>query len=73
MVQEGTTITLMNAHAKVVGSFLRIEVDKWGIIKLAAEDDIITDEVNVENKLSEVEYELVPTQEIEDENEIAEP
>ena len=51
----------MNAHAKVVGGFLRIEVDKWAAIKPATPQDEIKDAVNIENNLSEVEYELVPT------------
>lgn len=60
LLKEGTTITLMNAHAKVNGGFLKIEVDKWGIIKPAAPEDVIQDAVNLQNNLSEVEYELVP-------------
>lgn len=51
----------MNANAKVVAGFLRIEVDKWAAIKPATPSDEIKDAVNIENNLSEVEYELVPT------------
>lgn len=61
LLKEGSTITLMNAHAKVNGGFLKLEVDKWGIIKPAAPEDVIEDAVNLQNNLSEVEYELVPT------------
>ena len=38
-IKEGETITLMNAHAKVIHGFMRLEVDKWGIVKPAAEAD----------------------------------
>lgn len=60
VITEGETITLMNAHAKIIHGFMRLEVDKWGIVKPAAEADKLTCEVNTENNLSEVEYELVP-------------
>ena len=50
----------MNAHAKVIHGFMRLEVDKWGIVKPAAEADKLQGEVNAENNCSEVEYELVP-------------
>jgi hypothetical protein len=36
LLKIGTTLTLMNAHAKVNNGFVNIEVDKWGIIKEAA-------------------------------------
>lgn len=36
---EGETVTLMNAHAKVIHGFMRLEVDKWGIVRPAAEAD----------------------------------
>lgn len=50
----------MNAHARIVKSYLHLEVDKWGIIKEAGPEDAIKDEVNTANNHSEEEYELVP-------------
>jgi hypothetical protein len=60
VVEEGATLALMNAHAKVVKGFLTIEVDKWGVLKRAAPEDAIKEEVNTANNYSEAEYELVP-------------
>ena len=58
MVKEGETITLMNAHCKVIGGFLKIELDKWAMVKQATPENRV-DDVNLSNNLSEVEYELV--------------
>lgn len=33
VVKVGTTITLMNAHVKVISGFLKIELDKWSQVK----------------------------------------
>ena len=49
IMKEGDTITLMNAHAKVIHGYMRLEVDKWGIVKSAADTDKLQCEVNVEN------------------------
>ena len=50
---------MMNAHAKIIHGYMRLEVDKWGIVKPAAEADKLQGDVNTENNQSEVEYELV--------------
>ena len=59
MIKEGGAITLMNAHCKVVGGFLRIELDKWALVKEVIDASLIPSEVNLTNNFSEVEYELV--------------
>lgn len=60
LLKAGVTLTIMNAHAKINKGFLSIEVDKWGIMKEAAPEDQVRDEVNTVNNHSEEEYELVP-------------
>ena len=35
MIKEGTTITVMNALAKVDNKFLKIDVDKWSNVKIS--------------------------------------
>lgn len=62
VVKEGETITLMNAHCKVIGGFLKIELDKWALVKPATPENSVA-EVNLTNNLSEVEYELVKNEE----------
>ena len=49
ILKEGETVTLMNAHAKVIHGYMRLEVDKWGIVKPAADADKLSGEVNTEN------------------------
>ena len=61
MIEEGKTITLMNAHVKVVSGFIKIELDKWAMVKPAATEDELKCDVNTANNLSDVEYELVST------------
>jgi len=58
IVKEGETITLMNAHVKFVNGFIRIEIDKWAIVKPAAQGDTI-EQVAPQPNFSEVEYEMV--------------
>lgn len=53
----------MNAHCKVVGGFLRIELDKWALVKEVIDSSLIPSEVNLTNNFSEVEYELVKNEE----------
>ena len=61
LIKEGDTITVRNAHAKVLRETGRIKliVDKWGKIEQAAQ---AIKEVNQDPKanISAVEYELVP-------------
>lgn len=59
IVNEGDTITLMNAHVRVNQNYLKIELDKWSLVKKAKEEDELTCEVNTKNNVSDVEYELV--------------
>ena len=61
VIVEGETIGLYNAHAKVLNGFMRLEVDKWSIVKPAEDSYKIEGEVDLENNQSDVEYELVPT------------
>lgn len=61
VIKEGDTLGFFNAHAKVVNGFMRLEVDKWGLIKPSEEEYKISTEINLENNQSDVEYELVPT------------
>jgi replication factor A1 len=35
IVNEGDTITLMNAHVRVNQNYLKIELDKWSLVKKA--------------------------------------
>jgi hypothetical protein len=59
IVQEGETITLMNAHVRINQNFIKIELDKWSLVKKASPEDALSCEVNTEINVSEVEYELV--------------
>jgi hypothetical protein len=59
IVNEGDTITLMNAHVRVNQNYIKIELDKWSLVKKAKEEDELTCEVNTKNNVSDVEYELV--------------
>eukprot|EP00997_Jenningsia_sp_PLL12_P008873 NODE_5719_length_556_cov_64.011834_g4981_i0.p1 GENE.NODE_5719_length_556_cov_64.011834_g4981_i0~~NODE_5719_length_556_cov_64.011834_g4981_i0.p1 ORF type:complete len:107 (+),score=4.50 NODE_5719_length_556_cov_64.011834_g4981_i0:112-432(+) len=56
IIKEGSVITIRNAHSNVVQEHLRIEVDRWGKIEQSKET---VGEVNTNNNLSQVEYELV--------------
>ena len=38
VIKEGDTLGFFNAHAKVVNGFMRLEVDKWGLIKPSDEE-----------------------------------
>lgn len=55
-------MTLLNAHAKMYKCTLRVEIDKWGVLK-ACTDQALIDSVGAEIKYdqdwSKVEYELV--------------
>ena len=55
-------VTLLNAHARVYKNFLRIEIDKWGLIKPCEDPELIESvgaEVRYDQDWSKVEYELV--------------
>jgi len=57
-VIPGNTIIIRNAKIDMFKGFMRLVVDKWGLIK-PAPPDTPKFEVNVDNDLSGVEYELV--------------
>lgn len=60
IVIEGASITLMNAHVRVLPTgFLKIEVDKWALVKKAKEEDELKCEINTSSNMSDIEYELV--------------
>jgi len=56
-VQPGKTVVVRNAKIDMFKGFMRLAVDKWGKIEQAKEPAKF--EVNTENNLSTVEYELV--------------
>jgi len=57
-VIPGNTIIIRNAKIDMFKGFMRLVVDKWGLIKPAPPETPKFD-VNLENDLSGVEYELV--------------
>lgn len=54
----GATVILRNAKIEMFKGFMRLVVDKWGKVEVAATP--ATFEANTSNNLSQVEYELVP-------------
>ena len=60
LVQEGSFITIRNAHANVVKEHMRIEIDRWAKVETSAKDVPRIKSINTGNNLSEIEYELVP-------------
>jgi len=56
-VSPGRTIIVRNAKIDMFKGFMRLAVDKWGKIEVATEP--ATFEINANNNLSNVEYELV--------------
>eukprot|EP01115_Flamella_aegyptia_P007100 TRINITY_DN2958_c0_g1_i1.p1 TRINITY_DN2958_c0_g1~~TRINITY_DN2958_c0_g1_i1.p1 ORF type:complete len:132 (+),score=25.57 TRINITY_DN2958_c0_g1_i1:188-583(+) len=58
VVQPGSSIIIRNCKIDMFRNHMRIVVDKWGLIEESNENYNM--EVNIENNLSEVEYELVP-------------
>ena len=57
VIKQGATIIVRNCHANVANEHLRLEVDKWGKIEVSSEK---IPSVNLQNNLSDVEYELAP-------------
>ncbi len=37
MVQEGASIKILNAFAKIQNNFIKIELDKWASVKVSEE------------------------------------
>jgi len=58
IVKEGAQITIRNAHANVVREHMRIEIDRWSKVESMTGGNIKS--VNETNRLSDIEYELVP-------------
>jgi len=58
IVKEGALITIRNAHANVVREHMRIEIDRWSKVEAMTGGNIKS--VNETNRLSDIEYELVP-------------
>ncbi|XP_057528772.1 uncharacterized protein At4g28440 [Amaranthus tricolor] len=56
-MQKGATVTLRNAKIDMFKGSMRLAVDKWGIVEVAAEPADFT--VKEDNNLSLIEYELV--------------
>lgn len=61
MMKPDTTIILRNAKIDMFKGSMRLAVDKWGRVEVAAEPANFV--VNEENNLSLVEYELVNVEE----------
>jgi ssDNA-binding replication factor A large subunit len=57
-VKEGCVITIRNAHANVVKEHLRIEVDRWAKVEVAA-SSVKVGKVNLSKNASDIAYELV--------------
>ena len=60
IIKEGASITIRNAHANVVKEHMRIEIDRWAKVEVTTDAPNQVNKVNLNNNLSEVEYELVP-------------
>ena len=52
-------MTIRNAHANVVREHMRIEIDRWAKVEETADVVDKIKSVNQNNKLSDIEYELV--------------
>ena len=59
-VEVGAYITIRNAHANVVREHMRIEIDRWAKVEKTAEGISKIKDINLQNRLSDIEYELVP-------------
>ena len=60
IVKEGALITIRNAHANVVKEHMRIEIDRWAKVEKTADGVPQIKTINNSNRLSDIEYELVP-------------
>eukprot|EP01100_Stratorugosa_tubuloviscum_P004152 TRINITY_DN202_c1_g1_i1.p1 TRINITY_DN202_c1_g1~~TRINITY_DN202_c1_g1_i1.p1 ORF type:complete len:151 (+),score=79.57 TRINITY_DN202_c1_g1_i1:86-538(+) len=56
VAKPGETITIRNGKITMFRGFMRLEVDKWGVIRVA---EPATFNANTSNNISNVEYELV--------------
>ena len=60
IVEQGAYITIRNAHANVVKEKMRIEIDRWAKVEKTADNVEKVKSINLQNRLSDIEYELVP-------------
>ena len=60
IVKEGAFITIRNAHANVVREHMRIEIDRWAKVEVTTDGTDKIKNINMQNRLSDIEYELVP-------------
>ena len=60
IVKEGAFITIRNAHANVVREHMRVEIDRWAKVETTADGVHKVKSINLQNRLSDIEYELVP-------------
>jgi len=56
-IKENDTVVLRNAKVEMYHNFMRLSVDRWGLIEKV--DDSAVSKMNVDNNKSKVEYELV--------------
>lgn len=57
MVKPGNTVIFRNARIDMFKDTMRLAVDKWGLIEVVEEPAGF--EVNEDNNMSKIEYELV--------------
>jgi len=57
----GASLRVQNAHVKMIKGFIRLVVDKWGVVKECDTALLGFDTVNEKNNVSAQEYELVTT------------
>eukprot|EP00823_Brevimastigomonas_motovehiculus_P005522 TRINITY_DN408_c0_g1_i1.p1 TRINITY_DN408_c0_g1~~TRINITY_DN408_c0_g1_i1.p1 ORF type:complete len:156 (-),score=38.18 TRINITY_DN408_c0_g1_i1:357-770(-) len=55
--KKDATIIIRNAKVEMFSDHPRLAVDKWGLIEVSSDE--LKEELNLTNKLSDVEYELV--------------
>merc|ERR1711918_46517 len=56
--KAGALIRVQNAHVRMIKGHIRLIVDKWAVLKAAAEGSCEIGEVDDKNNVSAVEYEL---------------
>lgn len=37
IMKEGNVVQIMNGFAKIIGGFLKLDIDKWSLVKLSEE------------------------------------
>lgn len=54
--QDGASIRIQNARVMMINGFIRVIVDKWGVLRAA--DTVLDFEVNADTDVSATEFEL---------------